>query len=86
MGSMIYRVTVKRTGSVQPGDGATSWQREVIYCGTDREEARVAYHASEPKNYGGSFGNAARDTVMEVIEDAETEDAADDVVAEWDMT
>src|SRR5437660_916662 len=34
---MIYRVTVKTTGSVQPGSGATFWNREVTYCGTALE-------------------------------------------------
>lgn len=80
--STIYRVTARTTGSVQPGRGATFWQREVLYCGTDRSKARVAYHASSPKDYGGSYGNRARETVMEIIEDAETGDAADDTVTE----
>jgi hypothetical protein len=77
----IYRVRVKTTGSVQPGYGATDWQSEVLYCGTDRTEARTVYHRNAPTDFGGSHGNQARRTLFEVIEDAETEDAADDPVS-----
>jgi hypothetical protein len=73
----IYRVTVKTTGSVQPK--GTFWNREVIYCGTDRDAARVAYHGSTPRDNFHGFGNPARETDCEVITDAGLDDfAADD--------
>lgn len=74
----IYRVTVKSTNSVQPGD--TFWQKEVLYCGEDRQEARVAYHKSKPHDFHRGLGNAARRTIVEVISDAGTEDFSDDTL------
>ncbi len=58
----IYRVLARKTGSVQPI--ATFWTEEVLYCGTDRLEARVAYHTSTPEDYGGTPGNRCRETVI----------------------
>lgn len=63
----IYRVTTKETGSVQPQGGGTFWRRDVLYCGTDRTAARVAYHESEPRDYGGTYGNPARVTEFEAL-------------------
>lgn len=65
---MIYRVTIRTTGSLQPGSGGTSWQREVIYCGTDLTDARVAYLGSTPADYGSSYGNKCRTTEIEQFE------------------
>ena len=73
----IYRVTVRTTNSVQPI--STFWTREVLYCGTDRTEARIAYHASEPEDFGYGYGNPARETLLEILTD---EDAPDPVLAE----
>jgi hypothetical protein len=77
----IYRVSVKSTHALQPGN-TTDWNREVLYCGTDRDEARAAYHASTPGDYNRGHGNGVRKTVSEVIEDAETDDFDDDVTEE----
>lgn len=82
----IYRVITKTTGSLQPGGGgATFWNREVIYCGTDRDEARVVYHTSTVEDFGGSYGNRCRETICEEIADAETEDFADDEVTATEL-
>ena len=62
----IYRVLVKTTGSLQPN--CTFWNKEVLYCGTDLEDARVAYLASVAKDNGGSYGNRATETEIEEFE------------------
>lgn len=62
---MIYRVTVKTTGSKQPS--GTFWNREVVYCGTSLEEARIEYLRHEGHDYGG-YGNRARETEIEAFE------------------
>lgn len=71
---MIYRVTVKTTGSKQPS--ATFWNREVVYCGTSLEEARVEYLRHEGQDYGGGYGNRARETEIEAFE-SEPDDIED---------
>ena len=58
----IYRVVVRRAGSLQPS--GTFWRREVLYCGTDLAEARTAYLRSEPEDGGGSYGNPCRETFI----------------------
>lgn len=65
---MIYRVTVKTTGSLQPGTGATFWQRDVVYCGTDLEAARVEFLRNRATDHGGSYGNRCRTTEIEEFE------------------
>ena len=75
----LYRVMVRKTGSMQPCE--TFWRRETLYCGTDRTEARRVYHESAPSDFGGSFGNACRETVCEVITDGEADDFAGDNLA-----
>lgn len=82
--TVIYRVTIRTTGSVQPGRGATFWQSEVIHCGTDLEEARVAYLRSRPEDYGGSYGNKARETVIEQFE-SEPEEIDSEACAEVEV-
>ena len=81
---MIYRVTVKTTGSVMPS--GTFWQREVVYCGTDLEEARVEYLKSRPSDYWCGYGNRARETVIEQFdstpEEIDTEDGEEVAVDE----
>lgn len=68
----IYRVVVKTTGSLQP-NGNTFWNKEVLYCGTSLESARVAYLGSLPNSCGGSYGNRATET--EIVEfESEPED------------
>ena len=81
MSELLYRVVRKTTGSVQPG-GDTYWNREVLYCGYDRDEARRVYHESEPSDVWQGYGNRAVETVGHVIRDAETEDFADDELEE----
>lgn len=84
MTDRIYRVTVRTTSSWQPGSG-TLWQWSVLYCGTDREEARVAYHTSTPADYWRGRGNSAQETVCEVIEDSDSDDFADDLEYETEV-
>lgn len=64
----IYRVTKKTTGSLQPGSGSTFWNRTVLYCGTDLTEARIAYLASVPTDFGGGYGNRCQTTEIEEFE------------------
>lgn len=82
MNDRIYRVTVKRTISKQPG-GDTYWTRDVIYCGPSLLDARVAYLREVAMDVSGSYGNPARDTVIEGfaadpddIDDTTSDDAA----------
>lgn len=63
---MIYRVTVKTTGSLQPS--GTFWDKEPVYCGDDKAEARTHYLRERTKDYGGSYGNRSRDTIIESFE------------------
>lgn len=76
---MIYRVTKKTTGSVQPGSGCTFWNRETIYCGTDLEEARVAFLGAKNGEYGGGYGNRACE--VEIEQFASEPDDIDDTSA-----
>lgn len=69
----IYRVIVKTTGSLQPGRGTTTWERMVVYCGPSLRDARVAYLREEVADYGGSYGNRCRETLIE-RHDAEPDD------------
>ena len=62
---MIYRVTIRTTGSMQPGSGGTFWARQTIYCGPELQEARIAYLREVNADYGGSYGNRARETLIE---------------------
>jgi hypothetical protein len=62
--TMIYRVTVKTTGSYQP-NGTTNWQYNVIYCGNDLEDARIEYLGSEQSDQHCGHGNRCRTTVIE---------------------
>jgi len=65
--SPIYRVTLQSTSSLQPS--GTFWSNKVLYCGTDRAAARVAYHSIEPLLTGGSYGNRCERLRWQVIED-----------------
>lgn len=71
---MIYRVTVKTTGSLQPS--GTFWNREVVYCGDSLKEARTVYLKEEATDYGGSYGNRSRETIIQAFEE-EPEDIDD---------
>lgn len=62
----IYRVVVRKTQSKQPT--GSFWQREVVYCGPSLRDARIAYLREVAQDYGGSFGNAERDTRIERFE------------------
>lgn len=79
MTTPIYRVIVRTTGSSQPID--TTWMTETIYCGQHRDKARIAFHNSSPDDRDGNFGNPARETIMQRIDDADTEDPADDKIS-----
>lgn len=79
----IYRVIVRTTNSLQPGYGATSWQREVVYCGPSLCDARVAYLREEPNDRDGSYGNSCRETRIE-RHDAEPEEI-DDRDGDWTL-
>jgi len=61
---MIFRVSVKDTNSLQAGRD-NNWHRSVLYCGTNLEEARIAYLASEICDVGGKYGSPARYTLIE---------------------
>lgn len=76
----IYRVVVRTTGSMQPGSGGTFWNRQVAYCGPSLRDARVAYLREEASDYGGGYGNRARETLIEKF-DAEP-GAIDDATPE----
>jgi hypothetical protein len=60
---MIYRVTVKTTGSLQPS--GTFWQSEVVYCGVSLANARIAYLTHRPTDYWYGYGNRVKETVIE---------------------
>lgn len=75
----IYRVRVRTTNSVQPGSGGTFWNSQVAYCGPSLRDARVAYLREEAGDYGGGYGNRARETLIEQF-DAEP-DEIDDMTA-----
>jgi len=68
----IYRVIVKSTGSIQPI--GTYWKKECVYCGKDLQEAKIVYYTEEVSDFGGSFGNPARETIIQVIEPGQDEE------------
>lgn len=78
----IYRVTIKTTGSLQPS--GTFWQRETAYCGPSLRDARVAYLREETSDHGGaSYGNSARETVIERFDATPDEiDSTDSVIVD----
>lgn len=63
---MIYRVLVRSTRSLQPD--CTFWEREVLYCGTNLELARIAYLESEPGDFWHGYGNSVRETLIRQFE------------------
>ena len=71
----IYRVRACTTSSLQPGE--TFWRSDVLYTGTDRDRALVAYYASEPQDVYQGYGNGARETLIETVNTDEIEDATD---------
>lgn len=76
----LFKVIAKETGSLQPGYGATFWTDRVLYCGTDRQQARIAYHRSTSEDYDSGYGNRCRKTKVLTIADANTDDFNDDSV------
>lgn len=76
----IYRVRVRTTNSLQPGRSGTHWTQDVLYCGPSVRDARVAYLRSEPNDFGGSYGNSTRETIIERL--AAEPDALDDATTE----
>lgn len=66
---MIYRVTIKRTSSLQPGrDDNSYWQSEVIYCGNDLEEARIEYLKAPNYEHFCGYGNRCCRVELEQFE------------------
>lgn len=61
----LYRVRVQTTGSYQGYGAHTYYQNEIVYCGTDRDEARIQRTIEAAKDYGGSPGNPMRTTYLE---------------------
>jgi len=76
----IYRVTAKTTSNLQPMVDDTCWELQVLYCGTNRAEARIAYHTSQPGDRGAGPDQPCRRMIVELIHDAETDNFADDSV------
>jgi hypothetical protein len=74
----IYRVMSKQTSSLQPD--CTFWHRSVLYCGPDRDQARIAYHEARPTDSFRGYGQPSRGTYVEIIPDAGTDDFEDDPV------
>lgn len=62
MSAPIYRVIRERYYDSGRRDEVQS--TEVLYCGTDRDEARVAYHRSTPtdrtETHAGDYGTRTR--------------------------
>lgn len=63
---MIYRVTRRTTGSLQPS--GTFWGRDVLYCGTSLEDARVEYLRALPGCAFCGYGNRATEVDIEEFE------------------
>ena len=78
--SKLYRISRRWTSSLQPR--YTHWDRDLLYCGYDREEARRVFHAHTHEEAGGNYGSKATEIESEIIEDADTADFADDPTAE----
>jgi hypothetical protein len=76
--SDIYRVTARSTNCVQPR-GDTCWVVRLLYCGTDREDARVAFHSSALEDASYGPGQRARETTCEVIKDGGSDNFAEDI-------
>ena len=74
----LYLIVVRTTSSRQPV--GSEWSEEVKYCGYDRDEARVVFHAESVKDYDWGFGGSARHAMCRVASDAETDDFRDDKV------
>lgn len=75
----IYRVMRKHTSSLQPD--CTFWHREVLYCGPDRDAARMSYHEIKPTDtVYVNYGSPCTETYVEVIPDAGADDFDDDEV------
>ena len=74
----LYRVIACDTWSRQPCDSDTYWKERILYVGPDRDEARIEFHRSHAKDFERGHGSQARKTVVDVIEDAGTDDFSDD--------
>lgn len=64
--STIYRV-IQRTTANYTGSG-TRWQMETVYCGSDREQALIAYYRHQPQDRSRGHGFAATETFIEQID------------------
>lgn len=57
----LYRITVE------------TFTRKVLYCGSNRDMARLEFHRSQPTDHGSTDGNNQFQlTLCEEIEDANT--------------
>lgn len=75
----LYRVSCVGTNFLQGNIRATKWQqKEVLYCGPDRLEARAAFHHHKPGERGHDNHHPATRILLEFIEDAGTSDFRDD--------
>lgn len=72
----IYRVTHRTTNSLQHHD--TCWEINVVYCGVDRNDARGVFHMWRSHDFKRGFGSQAAETIVDVFNDARTDDFADD--------
>lgn len=62
----LYRVLVQTTNSYQP---SSNWfNKEVLYCGFDKDEALIKYHSSSPADYFCGHGNRYRETKIQYKE------------------
>lgn len=84
MSDQIYRVRVRTTGSLQPGRSGTFWNQEVIYCGSDLTDARIAFLKSEPEDFHGGYGSRCRETIIESLK-SEPEEIDDTETAEVEI-
>ena len=78
--SKLYRVTEISTNSYDLSERDVYWRTKALYCGYDRDEARLVYHENKVEDYGWEPGNPARRTVAEIITDAGTADFDDDEI------
>lgn len=80
--SKLYRVIRRTTDSLQ--STGTHWSSEVLYSGYDRDEARRIYHETKPSDAQwvpvDCYGTKVIETLCQVIEDADTDDFADDEI------
>lgn len=83
MNDKLYRVMLRKTGSLQPG-GSTFWNNEVLYCGYDLSEARRTYHGSHPCDRDGGYGNPVTTTQFKCIDFGQVKANRDQLGENWE--